>query len=327
MALCDELEERKQKRDESRIQLNDAALDRLLTAHKSNEFNKHWKLISNNFEVLYDDPENVNKLRQAILQLAVQGKLVPQDKADLPASVLLEKIKAEKERLIKEKKFQKPKSLPLIQVNNIPFQSPPNWEWEKAINLFFVTKLAGFEYTQYISLQDSGEIPAIRAQNIRMNYIDESNIKYIDRKTSELLDRCALDRPAILMTFIGAGIGDVAIFNKPERWHLAPNVAKLVPFNYYSYNLDIRYLQYYLMSDTGRNEIFKHKKATAQPSLSMTTIRDILIAIPPLKEQERIVTKIDQLMILCDELEKKLVQSKDDSDKLIEASIQQLIAA
>lgn len=102
MAICDELEARKQKRNETRIALNDAALDTLLNTENKNEFSKHWQRIASNFDLLYDTPETVIKLRQAILQLAVQGKLVPQDPNDEPAAVLLEKIQAEKERLIKE---------------------------------------------------------------------------------------------------------------------------------------------------------------------------------------------------------------------------------
>jgi len=327
MALCDELEARKQQVSKNCIQLNDASIHKLLTTREPKKFSKHWQRICENFDLLYSKPENVTKLRQAILQLAVQGKLVPQDPRDEPASVLLEKIKAEKERLIKEGKIRKMKQLPAIDPDEIPYPVPMRWEWEKIERLCFVTKLAGFEYTKYINLSDFGEVPVIRAQNVRRDRIDDSNLKYIDLKTSQSLARSALTRPSILMTFIGAGIGDVAIFNKRSRWHLAPNVAKLEPYNFYSENLDIRYLLIYLMSEVGRGEIFKHRKATAQPSLSMATIRDVNVAIPPLSEQKRIVVKVDELMALCDELETRLSQSQTDCDRLIEAAVAEILAA
>ncbi len=94
MALCDELEEQQQKQQERRVPFNNAVLDKLRTAHDPDEFAVHGQCICDNFDLLYDNVENVGKLRQAILQLAVQGKLMPQHSSDEPASELLQKIKS-----------------------------------------------------------------------------------------------------------------------------------------------------------------------------------------------------------------------------------------
>jgi len=85
--------------------------------------------IIDNFEMLFDSEENLKKLEEVILDLAVKGKLVEQNENDEPASVLLEKIKEEKERLIKEKKIKKPKKLEAIKEEEIPFDIPDSWEW------------------------------------------------------------------------------------------------------------------------------------------------------------------------------------------------------
>ncbi|MGA1285420.1 MAG: restriction endonuclease subunit S, partial [Prochlorothrix sp.] len=142
-------------------------------------------------------------------------------------------------------------------------------------------------------------------------------------ETSVLLDRCALKKESLLVTFIGAGIGDVALFEFSERWHLAPNVAKMEPFEKCENKLDLRYFVYFLNSPLGRTEIFKHLKSTAQPSISMGTIRDIDYPLPPLAEQKRIVEKIDRLMALCDQLEQQLEAATRQQTCLLQAVMAQ----
>lgn len=173
-------------------------------------------------------------------------------------------------------------------------------------DLVFVTKLAGFEYTKYITLKDEGEVPVVRAQNVRPFKPSKSNLKYIDRATSVSLPRSALDRDALLITFIGAGIGDVCIFKENKRWHLAPNVAKVEPFA----NMSIEYLCLYLNSPLGRKELFKSMKSTAQPSLSMTTIREIWVLVPPVNEQIRIVQKVERVLSICESMKANIQKTK-----------------
>lgn len=267
----------------------------------------------------------ISKLRQSILQEAVQGKLAPQDPNDEPASLLLQKIKEEKERLIKEGKIKKEKPLPPISEDEIPYELPKGWELVYINDIAFVTKLAGFEYTKYLStaISNKGDVPIIRAQNIKMNKFIENTEEFISYDLSEKLNRSAVYKKCLLMTFIGAGIGEVAIFDKNTRFHLAPNVAKIEIFNNFSFNIDEKYILYYLMSEIGQNDIFRFQKATAQPSLSMETIRKVRTPIPPLNEQKRIVEKVDQLMALCDELEKNIEQSKKDSELLMQSVLQE----
>ena len=283
--------------------------------------------------------ELIDKLRQSILQEAIQGQLVPQNPNDEPASELLKRIKAEKEDLIKDKKLKRDKKdYQILKHDNgkyyekignvlkniteqIPYSIPYNWQWVKIRNISFVTKLAGFEYTKYMRLTDKGDVPVIRAQNVKSAKLDLTNLKYINSDTSTLLERSSLNKECLLMTFIGAGIGDIAIFNMNKRFHLAPNVAKIEIYNKYE-NIDNKYIMYYLLSKTGKKEIFKFLKATAQPSLSMDTIREIYVPIPPLAEQERIVRKVDELMQLCDKLENENNNAQKASSELLQAIMQ-----
>jgi len=256
-------------------------------------------------------------LRQKILDLAIHGKLVPQDPNDEPASVLLERIKAEKERLIKEGKIKRSKKSAKTSdtphYENVPFEVPSSWVWTNIEELFFVTKLAGFEYTDCLTkdtISSNNEVPIVRAQNVRMGYFVENTNEAISEALSQQLERSALTKKCLLMTFIGAGIGDTCIFPALKRCHLAPNVAKIEP---YSNKIDLKYALYYLMSDLGQLGVRGISKSTAQPSLSMATIRSLEIALPPLAEQHRIVAEIEKLFELIDQIE----QGKADLQTII----------
>lgn len=186
---------------------------------------------------------------------------------------------------------------------------PENWTITSISTICFVTKLAGFEYTDYMAnnIRENGDVPIVRAQNVKMGkFIDNIN-EFIDMNLSEKLNRCALNTKCLLMTFIGAGIGETAIFEKPNRYHLAPNVAKIVIREDKKQFLLEEYLLYFLMSTAGQVEIDKIKKATAQPSLSMETIRSIKILVPDnIQKQLEIVEYLD---VKCAQID-KLIEYK-----------------
>ena len=172
-----------------------------------------------------------------------------------------------------------------------------NYSLSRIGRFCFVTKLAGFEYTDTMvdRISEQDEVPIVRAQHVRMFKFDKDSIsEYIDYKTSLKLERCSLDRKCLLITFIGAGIGDVCIFDDNKRYHLAPNVAKIVIRDNFSKILSEEYLMYYLGSYAGKGEINKIAKASAQPSLSMETIRSITIVLPPLEAQHMLVEYLDK---------------------------------
>lgn len=193
-----------------------------------------------------------------------------------------------------------------------PFDLPDTWTITNIDFLAHVTKLAGFEYTKYIKLEDNGEIPVVRAQNVQMGRFVEENIKYISKETSDFLERSQLFGREILMVFIGAGTGNVCMVPRDKRWHLAPNVAKIdidgvVP----------EYVCYYLQSPIGLENTLSWAKATAQPSLSMETIRKIAVILPPVEEQREIVNRINSLMKLTEKIESNFNQAVEQIDNLI----------
>ena len=202
----------------------------------------------------------------------------------------------------------------------IPFEIPQGWEWERVGNLFFVTKLAGFEYTKFFTkeaLSASNPIPIVRAQNVRMGFFEENKNEAISELLSSQLERSALNKKCLLMTFIGAGIGDTCIFPADRKNHLAPNVAKIEPLDD---SISLDYAVFALMSPCGQRGVNAIKKSTAQPSLSMETIRKLLIPIPSLKEQKCISLKLSEAFPLVEKY-----SSVQEEQNLLNAEIQYLL--
>ena len=251
-----------------------------------------------------DFPE---KLKKSILQYAIEGKLVKQDPNDEPASVLLERIKAEKEKLIKEGKIKRDKNESYVyqgddknyyeKIGNnikkidIPFDRN-DIAWTKLKNIAFITKLAGFEYSQYIqpNLVNSG-IPLFKGKNVQNSQVIYQFENYIPLEISNKLSRSQINRKCLLTPYVGT-IGNVGIHDKTGTFHLGSNVGKIEIYNYSSLNVMEEYVFYYLKSFTGYYELTKFKKATAQESISIDAIRETIIPIYPLSIQEKIHQKI-----------------------------------
>lgn len=251
--------------------------------------------------------------KSAILHKAFTGDLYRTDTSDDCEGALLN-VFSYREDLVKRKVIQRAKIKPMEDKDKIQY-FPKHWKQLKLGDISFVTKLAGFEYTKYIRLQETGEIPVVRAQNVRKGYLDTSNVLYIDSKTSENLSRSALDKTSILITFIGAGIGDVCVFNEKQRYHLAPNVAKVEPYCDDDGEINIKFLLYYLLSSLGQKKILKSMKAVAQPSLSMEAIRDIVVPFTSRKEQDEIVRILDSIFEKEDK-SKELIDMLDKIDEM-----------
>jgi type I restriction enzyme S subunit len=318
MKLCDELEARQKKKQETRILINNAALNKLLTADTPETFTKNWQRIGDNFDILYSAPENIGKLRQAILQLAVMGKLVPQNANDEPAAVLLERIKKEKERLVEEGKVKKEKSLPEIKDNDIPFELPQGWE------CCYISELA-------IKVTDGEHITPTRtpsghyllsARNIKEEGIILDNVDYVpESEFSRIRKRCNPDKDDILISCSGS-VGRIAIVDKDDTYVMVRSVALLKLFKD---NINSKYLAYILKSLMVQNQIIEKSKTSAQANLFLGKIKEIKVVLAPLNEQKRIVTKVDKLMKLCDELETKLTQTQTEREKIINAAVKQLL--
>ncbi len=258
-------------------------------------------------------PVLLKNFRQQVLTQAVTGKLTEEwreGKELESAEKLIQKIIDKRIKdyqlkcsLAKEKGERKPTKIYLDkfpEIESVNIDLPENWFQTNVHFLSFVTKLAGFEYSDHFDLKESGDIPVVRAQNVQMGRFEDKNRLYMSTETSDYLVRSQLHGREILMVFIGAGTGNVCLAPKNERWHLAPNVAKIDVDG-----ISTEYLYLYLQSALGVENVLSRVKATAQPSLSMETIREIIAFVPPLKEQQEIVSRVESLFAKADTIEEK----------------------
>lgn len=322
-AFCDKLEKELERKIKYSSLSSKSVFNSIGNCSSAQELEETLRFIIENFRDLTLGDGAVKELKNAILQLAVQGKLVPQDPKDEPASVLLERIKEEKEKLIKEGKIKREKPLPEIKEEEKPYELPKRWQFVRMSSLAdFITD--GTHQTPKYT--DSGMM-FLSAQNIKpfkfmpFNYkfvSDEDYIKYVKNVKPEFGD--------ILLTRVGSNIGEAAVID--QRLDFAIYVSLCLIKTNQSY-VDSRYLCLWLNSPDGTNKSISNilGRGTSQGNLNLSLIRNFVIPLPPLKEQNRIVEKVNSLMSLCDELEKRIEKSKKYSEKLMEAVLKEAIKA
>ncbi|MFQ9013045.1 MAG: restriction endonuclease subunit S [Lacrimispora saccharolytica] len=178
----------------------------------------------------------------------------------------------------------------------MPYEIPENWGWCYLGNIAFVTKLAGFEYTKYIApnLTNKG-IPLLKGKNVQNGKLVLNFEGYIPEELSDELPRSQITKKCLLTPYVGT-IGNIAIFDGSFKAHLGSNVGKIELINPSNFTCVFEeYVLYYLSSVVGYQQLTKHKKATAQESISIDAIRNVIIPIPPINEQMRIITVLYDL--------------------------------
>ena len=251
----------------------------------------------------------LKQLRKAFFQEAMQGKLVCQNKSDGRAIDLLEKIKADKEILIEEKKIKREKPLPIINEEEIPFDIPTNWVWCRLGEICFkITD--GFHNTPPKVTEG---FPYIAATHVKPDKIDWDNCNYVSEKYHrELFIKAYPQIGELLVVNIGAGCATPAIIDVEFEFSFK-NTA-ILKFN--QSLVSNRFLFYYFL--LRKDEIYLNiAKGGLQPFLSLKILNELHFPLPPLDEQKRIVLKLEEVMTLCDELVECITQSKTENERLI----------
>jgi type I restriction enzyme S subunit len=320
MALCDQLEQRQNHSNTVHQRLLQTLLESLTQAVDNEAFQKIWSQIAAHFDMLFTNEASIDQLKQVILQLAVMGKLVPQDPNDEPASVLLEKIAEEKARLVKEGKIKKQNPLPKINEEEKPFQLPIGWEWVRLGRA--LKKIT--DGTHHSPLNgEKGEYLYISAKNIKSEGIMLSNATYVTREVhDEIYSRCDPEYGDLLYIKDGATTGIVTINNLKEPFSMLSSVALLkVPKGILN-----SYLLLSLRSPYFYNEMRAGMTGVAITRVTLNKLDNAIISIPSLAEQHRIVAKVDELMAICDQLKSQISKSQQIQEHLATAIVKKAAA-
>ncbi len=275
------------------------------------------QLIAQHFDTLFTTEDSIDQLKQTILQLAVMGKLVPQNPKDEPASVLLEKIAKEKAKLIKEGKIKKQKALPEITEDEKPFGLPDGWEWVRLPDIGELARGKSKHRPRNAPfLYDGGTIPLVQTGDVAR--ADPLVLTYTAKYNKVGLEQSRLWHTGTLCITIAANIADTGILSFDACF---PD--SVVGFNCFETDMNVAYFDYFIR--TAKNHLEDYAPSTAQKNINLAILGSLLVPLPPLNELNRIVTKVNQLLSLCDTLKDNLNQAQITQTQLADTIVKQAV--
>ncbi len=260
-------------------------------------------LLEQHFDVAFAAPDGIKKLRELILTLAMQGKLVPQDPNDEPASELLRSIDVEKKSLVKEKKIRANRLLPEIDLENVPYALPNGWKWVQLGNIAILENGdRSNKYPNETDHQISG-VPFFGAKDMVNGILSFDNgLRFIsEAKFLELSNGKLVDKDFVVL--LRGTVGKMAIFRANPEFSTGFINAQMLIVRMLNKEL-CDFFSWYSSSNFFQSLVANKITGSAVRQMPANVLLDFIVPLPPLAEQRRIVAKIDQLMARCDELEK-----------------------
>lgn len=318
MALCDQLEQQTESSIEAHQVLVTTLLDTLTNSADANELMQNWARISEHFDTLFTTEESIDQLKQTILQLAVMGKLVPQDPSDEPAAELLKRIAEEKAQLVKEKKIKKQKALPPISGDEKPFELPSSWEWCRLGQIGY--DLGGGTPSKSNSKYWDGEIPWVSPKDMKVDFI-ESAIDTVTEKAIKETTIKLIPKNSLLMVVRGMILAHsfpVALTNKDV---VINQDMKALVFS----NIDPRYLLTVMKATKTTFTDLVDRSSHGTCKLISEKLWNVTLAIPPLNEQKKINMMLEQIMDICEQLKQGIRKKYQSQLHLTDTIVEQAV--
>lgn len=309
MSLCDQLEQHSLSSLDAHQQLVETLLTTLTDSQNADKLAENWARISEHFDTLFTTEASIDALKQTILQLAVMGKLVPQDPNDEPASELLKRIAQEKAQRVKDGKMKKQKPLPPINDAEKPFELPDGWEWCRIGNLVNIRPelVAPDEYQSLpqvapdIIEKGTGKVTTKRT-------VKESGVKGPNSRFYKGQIVYSKIRPSLSKAFLAEYDGLCS--------------ADMYPLDCF---IDRSYLLKSILSEFFLIQVRQAENRIKMPKLNVESFSNILVTVPPSNEQQKIIMKLAAIDAFCDKA-KSLIQSAQQTqlhlaDALTDAAI------
>lgn len=310
MALCDQLGQQTQASLGAHQTLVATLLNALTSAADHAQFAISWRHITEHFDTLFTTEESLDQLKQIILQLAVMGKLVPQDPSDEPASELLKKIADEKAKLVKDKAIKKEKELPPVSEQEELYEQPNGWSWAR------FGSIVSFE-SELVAPSDFPEFEQVAPDSI-------------EKGTGKLLFRRT--------------VADTNVTGPNNRFYagqilyskIRPSLSKAIIAEFDGLcsadmyplrviGVDKQFLLIVILSEPFLVQVRREENRIKMPKLNIPSLSNFVISLPPLKEQLRIVAKVDELLALCDKLKVRLADAQTTQLELADALAEQAL--
>jgi type I restriction enzyme, S subunit len=316
MARCDELEKLRAEREQKRLAVHTAVIKQLLDAEEQDSFTSAWQFITRNFGELYTVKKNVAELRKAILQLAVMGKLSRQAHEDEPVEYLLSRVQKERQAF-ELQKVTEPVGSPMP----LGYEIPINWKWQCLDDLLVSGPTNGFSPrpVDYETQVRSLTLSATTSGTFNGEYSKFIDIEIPLDSDLWLRDGDILVQRGNTLEYVGVP----AVYRGSSRQFIYPDLMMKLRL---SAAIDTDYVYYAMSSEPCRDYLRSRASGTSgtMPKINQNTLKSLPLPIPPVEEQRRIVTKIKQLMALCNILEHQIDATTSKQIELLNAVMVQV---
>lgn len=317
MALCDQLEQQQQDRRKLQNALRQSTLHALASAQSPHELLTSWERLQANFGRLFSDPKDVGQLRDLVLDLAVHGLLVDQSSDDQPISAWVDSIKASKLALAKQKLIAKQGALADLAEDAYPFALRRGWSF---VRLGQITNKIGSGSTprggREVYVKEG--IPFLRSQNVWNDGLRLDDVACIPEEEHKRMSGTKVMGGDVLLNITGASLGRCALV--PIDFGEA-NVSQHVTIIRPADPEVRRYLQLCILSPYTQSMIWGRQVGMAREGLSKKVLEQFEIPLPPMAEQRRIVARVEELMRMCDSMERQLARSLEIAERLAATSV------
>ena len=317
MALCDRLEATQAERESKRDRLAASSLNRLNNGAAPDEFRDHARFCLNHLPRFTTRPEHIQQLRQTILNLAVRGKLVPQDPNDEPGEAVLQRIHSGASANMAGNG-----STVGEELGGLPFDIPNGWSVSRLGSILLSTRSISYGVIKLGTEPQQGGVFILRCSNVRFRRIDLNGIRKVTEQLSSEYGRTILEGGEVLINVRGTLGGCAVVPPELKGYNIAREVA-VIPVHT---EIDPTFLLNVIASPYFQDRVDENLRGIAYEGLNLGLLRDFLVPIPAAAEQRRIVAKVDELLALCERLEAQITTTQTESRRLLEAVLHEALA-